>query len=459
MYVRSACGNGGTPVMPDHGVPKIISFKLNGLRSGLPLAIQAGMKNKTLLPLLLMLFWPTWIQAANQKPDANVNSRFDVESVSLSGISDAKVSKTLRDEMQKLVGEKYNEQAADELAKKLRKELRDYSVTVKVKRGDKPDHVKVIFETEQIRYKRFEFPVPPVVYHSKEGFSGAIEVPITVHHSVFTFGLVDSSDELLERNAGFRLRYENRKVGTDVVQLRLDFNGYHQTFNNATQVALAQARDVPGIYRWRQDFSPSLSLIPHRDLKLSVGTSFQQFQLQYPVTRTKTAYAGTADIQYRHRIQSRNGLRQDFSAGYGLRTATRVLDSDFVYTRHFLTAEYRISKRKNSFDAHFQGGLITGTAPLFERFSLGNSFTLRGWNKFDVAPLGGARVAHGSLEYRYRPFEIFYDVGAVWDQGQTARVRHGLGFGWASKDGFFASLAFPVRLHDVTPVFMLGFRY
>jgi len=417
------------------------------------------MKNKTVVTLILILLCPAWVRAGQQKPDPNVNSRYDVESVVISGVAESKLSKTLRDDMQKLVGEKYNQEAAEALAKRARKELRDYSVSVKVKRGDKSEHVKVIFEAEQIRYKRFEFPVPPVVYHSKEGFSGALEVPIDFNHNVFTFGLVDSSDELLERNAGFRLSYENRKVGTDVVQLRLDFNGYHQTFNNATQVALAQASNVPGIYRWRQDFAPSLSLIPHRDLKLSVGTSFQRFQIQYPVPRTMTAYAGTADVQYRHRLQSRGGIRQDFSAGYGLRTATRVLDSDFVYTRSFMTADYRISRHRHSFGAHFQAGMISGIAPLFERFSLGNSFTLRGWNKFDVAPIGGTRVTHGSLEYRYRPFEVFYDVGAVWDRGQNARVRHGLGIGWASKDGFFASLAVPVRLHDVTPMFMLGFRY
>ena len=32
-------------------------------------------------------------------------------------------------------------------------------------------------------------------------------------------------------------------------------------------------------------------------------------------------------------------------------------------------------------------GVLTGTAPLFERFSLGNTTTLRGWNKYDLAPL------------------------------------------------------------------------
>ncbi len=432
---------------------------MNHLRFGKDFADCVGMKNTTWITLLLILFCPSAVMAADQKPDTNVNSRYAVESVELSGVSASKVSKASHENMQKLVGEKYHQEAADKLAKDLRKELPGYSITVKVKRGDKPDHLKVIFEAERTWWKRFELAVPPVVYESKEGLNGAIELPIDIHHSVFTFGAVDSADELLERNAGVRLRYENRKVGTDVVQLRVDFDAFHQTFNDATQAALAETPTVPGIYRARQDFAPSLSLIPYRDLKLSVGTSFERLQMQYPAAHTQTAYAGTAGIQYRHRAVSKNGFRQNFSAGYSLRTATRVLDSDFVYTRHFLTADYTVSKRRNFFGVHFRGGMITGSAPLFERFSLGNSFDLRGWNKFDVAPLGGARVAYGSLEYRYRDIQIFYDVGTVWDKGETARVRHGLGFGWASKDGFFASLAFPVRLHNVTPMFMLGFRF
>ncbi len=417
------------------------------------------MKKTTLLAILLMLFCPARVAAFGQQQDTNVNSRFEVESVTLSGISESKVSKALRDDMQKLVGEKYNETAANDLANRLKKELHDRSVTVKVKRGDQAEHVKVIFVVEQISYKRFEIPIPPVVYHTKEGFSGTLEIPIKIHHSVFTFGMVNDSDTLLERNAGFRFRFEQRKVGTEMLQLRLDFDTYHQTFNPATEAALVENPDVPGIYRWRQDFASSLALIPHRDVKLSFGASFQQFQTQYPETHTETAYAATANLQYRHRVQSKNGIRQDIRADYGLRSATRVLDSDFVYTRHFGTADYRFTLHKHSFGAHFRGGIIAGTAPLFERFSLGNSFTLRGWNKFDVAPLGGSRVLHGSLDYRYRPFEIFYDFGAVWDQGQTAHVRHGLGFGLVTRDGFFASLAFPVRLHDVAPVFMIGFRY
>jgi len=432
---------------------------MNRLRFGKGLANSTGMKNTTLTTILLMLFWPVLVMAGNQKPDTNVNSRYAVESAELSGVAESKISKALHDDMQKMVGEKYDQDVAHKLASRLRRELPDYSVVVKVKRGDKPDHVKVIFEAERIRWKRFELAVPPVVYESKEGINITAEVPLDFHHNVFTFGLTDSADELLERNRGILLRFENRKLGTDMVQLRIDFDSYHPVFNLATQTALAAAPNVSGVYRQRQDFAPSLSVIPLRDLKLSVGTSFERFQIQYPQTHTQTAYAGTAGIQFRHAVTTQSRYRHNISASYSLRTATRILDSDFVYTRHFATADYTISRGRNLFGVHLQGGLITGTAPLFERFSLGNSFALRGWNKFDVAPLGGARIAYGSLEYRHRPFQLFYDVGTVYDPGHPAQVRHGLGIGYVTREGFFASLAFPVRLHNVVPMFILGFRF
>jgi hypothetical protein len=195
------------------------------------------MKNTSLFIFLLMLLLPACLSAGDQKPEINVNERYEVESVAFSGISESKISRSLRDEAQELVGEKYSQKSTDELAQKLREELQKYDVEVKVKRGEKPQHVKVIFQTERIRWKRFQVPIPSVVYHSKEGFSGTLEIPIKIRHSVFTFGIVSDADQLLERNAGIRLRYENRKLGTDLVQLRIDFDSYHQSFNAATEAA------------------------------------------------------------------------------------------------------------------------------------------------------------------------------------------------------------------------------
>jgi hypothetical protein len=436
-------------------------------------AIHSGMKNTNLFSIFFLLFWSACQpvegqevadqQLADQQAVININERYLVGDIEFSGIDKSKVNKSWRERAQKLVGEKYSEKAARDLANKFTAELKgEYKVEVKVERGERPDHVKVVFHFEKIHrhFHRdaFDATIPLVVYHSKQGFSGTLEVPVEIHHNVFTFGIVSDADQLLERNAGFRLRYEHRKLGTDKLRLRMDFDGYHQSFNLATRVALEQRPDVPDVYRARQNFAPSLSLHPTPELMLRAGVSFQRLQMQYPTFHTEMAYAGTADVQYLRDVESQAGYWQRFGVGYGLRTATRILDSDYVYTRHHMTADYLLSRGNHLMGVHFLGGLISGNAPLFERFSLGNTATLRGWNKFDVAPLGGNRVAHGSLEYRYRHFQIFYDVGAVWDKGRPSQVRHGLGFGFASKNAFI-SLAFPVRLDNVVPVFMLGIRY
>jgi hypothetical protein len=390
--------------------------------------------------------------------EANVNERYTVESVTFTGIDDRRISQALRDEAQKMVGEKYNEETARNLAMKLQEELPDYTFRVKVKRGDKPDHVKVLFQTEWSRWKRFQIPISSILYHSKQGISAALDIPLETHHNVFAFGLVSDSDELLERNAGLRFRYEHRKVGTNLLHLRIDFDSYHQAFSAPVKAALTERPDVPDVYRARQNFAPSLTVYPTRDLMLSAGVSFQRLRFDRPTLHTETAYAGTADAQYRRNWKFPSGVEHDFSGRYDLRTATRLLDSDFVYTRHIVSADYTFSKQHSLIGVHFFGGIASGRPPLFERFSFGNTTTLRGWNKFDVAPLGGSRAAHGSLEYRYKHFQAFYDVGTVWDSGRLSKAKHGFGFGLVTKSGFFASLAFPIRLNNVAPVFMIGFR-
>jgi hypothetical protein len=415
------------------------------------------MKKIRLITIIAMLLWPGCLRAGDQNAETNANERYVVEKVEYVGIEESRVSAAIRDDAQKMVGEKYSEKTAREIEKRIRRELKSYDVEFRVKKGEKPEHVIVVFKLERAPENSLGAALPMLVYHSKEGFSGSLEIPLETHHNVFTFGLVSDADHLLERNAGLRLRYEHKKIGTDALRFRMDFDSYHQMFNAATEAALVQRQDLPGIYRSRQNFEPSLIVLPSKSLSISAGVSFQRLQFQYPTLHTRAAYSGTADVQFHPVLKSLGEYRQGFSAEYSLRTATRVLNSDFVYTRHLFWAGYSLSNGRNYIGAHFMGGQVNGVAPLFERFSFGNSTTLRGWDKFDVAPIGGSRAAHGSLEYRYRHIGIFYDVGTVWEPRQFSQVRHGVGFGWASRH-FFASLAFPIRLHDVGPVFMMGFR-
>ena len=164
-------------------------------------------------------------------------------------------------------------------------------------------------------------------------------------------------------------------------------------------------------------------------------------------------------VAYRHHFEGSSGPRQRVTLEYTLRSATRVLDSDFVYTRHMVEGQYSAGWGRNYVGIRGIAGQVTGTAPLFERFSLGNSTLLRGWNKFDVAPHGGNRVAYGSLEYHYSDFAIFYDAGAVWDRGRSAKARHAVGFGIADRHGAFLLLGIPLRMQHIEPIVMAGIRF
>jgi len=150
--------------------------------------------------------------------------------------------------------------------------------------------------------------------------------------------------------------------------------------------------------------------------------------------------------------------QHDLDAGYSLRAATTLLDTDFVYTRHTWDAVYSFTRGRNHVLARFNAGFLSGRAPLYERFVVGNTSTLRGWNKFDLDPLGGTRLAHGTVEYGSRIFRVFSDTGSVWDRGEEVDVQHSLGLGFR-KGRFMLALAFPVKDGRAEPIFMAGMNY
>jgi hypothetical protein len=408
--------------------------------------------------IALILLMPAAVSGRSLQEPANVNSRYDVESVSISGVNEASVSQALRDDMQKLVGTKFDQGAADKLAERLRDELHGYAVTVKVKRGDQAERVKVVFEAERERHEHFDLRTSPLLYTTEDGFSVSLVPGFDTHHNYFSFGVTSDANELLERNLGLLLRYEHRKVGTDKLQVGIEYDYFHPSFEPETEAALALQPWVPGIYRTREVFAPSISVLPIPQVKVTFGASFETLEMQYPTPHDMAAHAFTFGVQLRHEVRPRRGMRHVIGADYSLRDASTSLDSDFLYRRQWVAGDYTFRMGRQAFGAHVQGGEIGGVPPLFERFSIGNATTLRGWDKFEVAPLGGTRLLYWSFVYRYRPFELFYDVGKVWDEGQEAEFKHSIGIGLAWRNGFFMSLGVPLRYHGVTPVFMFGFR-
>ena len=411
---------------------------------------------------LASVLWGGLLFAGGPHSESNVNSRYIVESVAIAGHDSDKLSSSLRGEMNRLVGERVDPESINNLGKYIRKELHVTSVSHRLLKGDEPEHVKVVFDVKGHR-QDFDATIPKFSFHSKQGWSGAAEVTTTIDQNAFTFGLVSDNDALPERYAGITARYENRKLGSDKVRLRFGFGSYHDQWNRDTETTLrlqpSDSSDViPGIYRTRQDFEPAVTFVLAKPLTLSVGAGFQRFQTQFPTARFQGANAVVTSLRFHHQVEDSDANKHDMDVNYSLRAATRALDSDFVYVRHLAQARYDYKRGKHELSDEVTAGGITGQAPLFERFVLGNSSTLRGWNRFDIDPVGGDRVVHNTVDYRYRCFDIFWDTGAIWSRSEPATQRHSLGVGF--RDGsFFLAVAFPVKSGRAEPIFMVGMNY
>src|SRR5687768_15240319 len=196
--------------------------------------------------------------SVNVEPVVNVNSRYTVESIEL--VPERKsLSSSLRGAMQNMVGQKLDQQVLNDLAKRIRKELRLDNLMQRVVKGTQPEHVRVIFETKKPR-GGFDVNLPKLAYHSKQGYSAVAEATETIFDNRFTFGIRSDADEKVERFAGINFRYENLHVFTDRVRLQFDFQSFHNQWNGATLAAFEASGNVPGIYRTRQNFQPTLSL-------------------------------------------------------------------------------------------------------------------------------------------------------------------------------------------------------
>ena len=409
-----------------------------------------------------LLLLGSLVSAGTQDSEFNVNARYTVETVVISTegwttdlVADhdqkGRLSSGLRKDAAALIGEKLNPTMLEEVGRHIKKEFHARTVEHHVLRGKSPEYVQVVFDVK-LRPTRFDVSIPKFLYNSKQAWSGAVEATATVGHNGFTVGGVSDGDELAERYTGVVARYENNKVGTDRVRFRFQFEDYREQWNPATQ------RDgAEDLYRARTNFEPEVTFVLAKPLTFSVGASFQQMESHFSAAEPKAANALISTLRYHRRLEDSEN-QQDLDAGYSLRAASKVLGSDFAYARHRVQFRYMLTRGKSVVIDDLTAGMISGKAPLFERFVLGNASTLRGWNKFDLDPLGGNRFAHNSVEYRYGVFQVFYDSGAVWDRSDTAVLRHSAGIGL--RQGVFSlAVAFPLREGHIDPIFMVGMNY
>lgn len=398
-------------------------------------------------------------QPGNQEPVSNVNSRYIVESVEVPDSYLSKLSLALRDRIHSLAGSQFDQHIFDEITRRIADELKNRIVVMKLVKGSQPEQVRVMLEISEKGRDR-ELVVSRLVYHSRQNFTFGSDVHWNnAEHDLYA-GILTDNDELVERYSGIRGGYERSRLAGGHLAFGIAAATYRSQWNPAVEESLKSATDVPGIYRTRVHFQPSSTLTILEPLTLQLGVSFERLEMQYPAARHELSSAAFATLRYQRRWELNGGTSHGLDASYGIRSAGNSLNSDFVFTRHHWEAGYRYKRNRDEVRVGFEAGLLNGRAPLMERFTLGNSRTLRGWNRFDVDPLGGDRMAHASLEYRYRPLRFIYDTGSAWRRGASSVLRHSFAFGLARKTlGFTALIAFPLRSGPIEPIFMTGINF
>ena len=389
----------------------------------------------------------------------NINSRYVVESVATSGVPEDEIAQELRDRLQALVGKPLSSEEAGALSDQLKAAFPRYEVKRRISRGTVRGRIRVVFELTRI--ERRSIPFSPLrskfVYHEDQKWSGVLDVMVGKDHRVGGAAVFDNNDDLIEEYSGFRLRADSRKLATDRVGGAIEFSRFTNDWRNATLVALAADPLIPEPYRTRVTVEPTVTFAFNEHIRVFGGASVSDLESLDPAPGSSNANAWVAGIAGLG--QWRGGTsRQRADAVYRLRAGTESLGSDLVYKRHSGDAHFRVEEGRNTLLAALSLGYITGQAPLFERFSLGDTATLRGWNKYDIAPAGGSRMWHQSLDYRYRAAAVFFDAGSVWDPAAGHRARLSAGFGIHTFN-FFLLGGFPLNADNAGGTFMVGVRF
>jgi outer membrane protein assembly factor BamA len=392
--------------------------------------------------------------ASDSEDAPNVNSRYTIESCRVQGYRSSNISAELRTELESVVGQKFDQSLLDRISARIRRDLRVNKVSAKVARGSDPDYVRIEFFIENQRTTDFDLGVPMFTYNSKQGWSGKGEVRTTLAGNNLALAVLSDGNSGVDRFSGVEAKISRRLSGR--YSIGFEFDSYKEDWNRATQEAMAaDPARAGGLYDSRLNFQPSLTIVVAEPLTFSVGVSVQSLRGQLPAAGNESSNAVLSTLRY-HGSWSNGGTAQLLDAAYMLRAGMSGLGSDFEFVRNSIDARYQITMGRQVVIVSFLAGGISGTAPLFERFVLGNSNTLRGWNKFELDPLGGNHVVHGSVEYRWRYFQAFYDRGAIWDRRIDAEQKQSVGFGvrTGSKDGILLAVAFPLQNGRMDPMFI-----
>ena len=214
------------------------------------------------------------------------------------------------------------------------------------------------------------------------------------------------------------MRVESRRLGTERLGVFFEWSTYDQDWREQTLAAMALNPQIPALYRNRMSVTPLMKFAFTPQVSVGGGVEHHRARSAHRGACCRRRWRTSAIGSVRYKQQWRPNHRRpahNVGASFTVRAGTTR-----ARKRPRLRALSRrggllVRSGKHSVLVSARAGRITGTAPMFERFSLGDSRTLRGWDKYDISPVGGDRMFPTSLEYR------IHDVGAV------PRRRFGVG--------------------------------
>ena len=394
---------------------------------------------------------------AARGPDAdsslNVNSRYTVQSVEFADGRHFPLSRPLVNNLHALVGERLNFERINQITKLMVQELHADDVKFHILRGTEPGQVRVLFDVEE-PHSGVDVAVRKLSYDSRQGWSGRGALSIPFGPNRVSVAVVTDGDELAERYSGVEAKYTRTVGASDRVELGFEIDGYREHYNQATLVAAGN--DTAGLYSSRWNAEPTVTFFLTPSLSMTAGASFETLGFASGPSQSANALVDT--LRYHREWDGWGASKDAIEGSYSLRAGTPALGSYSGYVKQEIQARYERKQDRHTIEIAVFAGTIAGQAPLFERFVLGNSTMLRGWNKYELDPLGGTRVANGSVQYGYRMFRVFYDMGAIWDHGTSPEAKQSAGAGF-QKGAFLVAVAFPLRGSRVEPVLIAGMNF
>lgn len=406
------------------------------------------------------VFFVVGRQEATERDD-NINARYIVEDADIRGVPDDEVSDALRDDLRALVGKRLDSGEADRLQERIERELPRYHVSRHIRRGSEVGRIRLLYEArkrELPQWLRFEPLKTNALFHSEQGWDAYLDLGIGDHDLRFTpIVAIDHADDLVEEYSGYGLRFETRRLGTRRLGASIEWSTFDPDWRDETVAALAPDPSAPFFYDTRTTLTPLLKFALTPELSLAGGVSIAELDPIAPAAGSHMANAAVAAVDFGQRWNAGSGRSHLVEGHFGVRAGARGLESDLSYTRYLGEGSYRFDLGDHHVQFAGRLGGITGDPPLFERFTLGDSQTLRGWDKYEITPAGGNRVAYSSIEYRYTGVGLFLDVGSVWNANTERHVRVSTGFALHAGPAFFA-VGFPLNTDNLTAVVTMGLR-